>query len=522
MIMNYGKVMELLRVPSCLMIFIPAVPALFPRVFTVANGKLFFIANNTIANNNLYVSDGTVAGTIPLKIGVSLFNGYSTFAILNNDIYFVSDNGTGSGYGMWKSDGTAAGTVLVDGSINPGVTGGNYAVLNNNLFFSADDGIHGSELWATDGTLAGTYLVKNLAADDPGEDIFGNGAPFAMTVFNNKLYFTANGDGVGAELFVTDGTGAGTQLVKDIYPGTTGSNPSVKIVYDGALYFSAGSIDSAGLYKTDGTAAGTVAVKPGLFSVKFPAINNGKLYIIANNDDQLFQTDGTMAGTVPIQLTNTSNPVSSLSADFRFQLYDGFVYLCAQNDDITVGYELCRISASVLPLQLISFAGTTQGNKDVLKWTTANENNTASFSIQKSADETVFLPAGNVKSNGSGSINASYSFSYPVVSNPAGFYRLQMTDKDGAFIYSKVIQLKRSVKHQVTATYNAANKQVLITNSSNAICYWKLMSVNGALIQQGNSANTLITVNTSGVARGTYIISCSTTGETVNTSMVIY
>ncbi len=491
----------------------------YPTGFTVANSKLFFMANDATGNNNLYVSDGTVAGTIRLKAGISLFNGNADFAVLNNDIYFTSDNGSGMGYGLWKSDGTVAGTVLVDGSI--GATGGK-TVLNNKLYFSADDGIHGSELWVTDGTLSGTNLVKNLLADMPSEDIYGNGSPFAMTVYNNKLYFTATGDSVGAELFVSDGTSAGTHIVKDIYPGNTGSDPSFKVVYNGFLYFTAGGVDSAGLYRTDGTAAGTISVKPGIFNGKFPAINDGLLYIIANNDDQLFQSDGTMAGTLPIQLTNTSNPVSSLSADSRFQLYNGFVYLCAENNDLTVGYELCRISATLLPLHLVSFTGKTDGSNDILNWVTANEVNTASFTIEKSADGRLFTIAGKVQSAAAKALTTSYNYTYPSVNNPSGFYRLQMVDKDGKFTYSNIIQLKRDIKHNITAAYNTANKLVTITNSSNAACNWQLISMNGALVKQGNSTDALITINTSGFAAGTYIISCKALNETVSTRMIIY
>jgi len=48
--------------------------------------------------------------------------------------------------------------------INPG--GDSYPQyltnVNGTLFFTADDGIHGWELWKSDGTTAGTLMVKDI------------------------------------------------------------------------------------------------------------------------------------------------------------------------------------------------------------------------------------------------------------------------------------------------------------------------------------------------------------------------
>jgi ELWxxDGT repeat protein len=85
-------------------------------------------------------------------------------------------------------------------------------VFNGALYFQADDGASGVELWKTDGTDAGTVLVKDIS---PGA---ANSNPSGLTVFNGALYFRAD-DGVsGIELWKTDGTDAGTVRVKDIRP----------------------------------------------------------------------------------------------------------------------------------------------------------------------------------------------------------------------------------------------------------------------------------------------------------------
>ena len=54
------------------------------------------------------------------------------------------------------------------------------------MYFTADDGINARELWKSDGTEAGTVLVKDIAA--------GGGfasSPDELTAFGGQLFFTA-------------------------------------------------------------------------------------------------------------------------------------------------------------------------------------------------------------------------------------------------------------------------------------------------------------------------------------------
>lgn len=92
--------------------------------------------------------------------------------------------------------------------------GGGIAPAPDIMFLAANDDVSGYELWKTDGTTAGTVMVKNITT------IAGVGSsPFGFTVFNSALYFQANDGATGSELWKTDGTGDGTARMKDLCPG---------------------------------------------------------------------------------------------------------------------------------------------------------------------------------------------------------------------------------------------------------------------------------------------------------------
>ena len=115
-----------------------------------------------------------------------------------------------------------------------------------------------TELWKTDGTQAGTTLVKDVR---PGAE---GSVPSTLTGVNGTLYFCAN-DGInGAELWKSDGTPDGTVLVKDANPGAgNGCWPNFTYLTNanGVLYY-AGDDGTNGveLWTSDGTASGTYMV----------------------------------------------------------------------------------------------------------------------------------------------------------------------------------------------------------------------------------------------------------------------
>jgi len=269
-----------------------------PQNLTNLNGTLFFTAVDEKHGRELWKSDGTADGTVMVK---DLFSGstsqYGSADVPNSSspqnltnvdgtLFFTADDGN-NGEELWKSDGTAAGTVIVkdiftgEGPQYDDYSGYSYGPnssspkeltnVDGTLFFSASDKNGGSELWRTDGTEAGTILVKDIF---PGSfPYYGTEHPYQsdpqdLTSAGGTLFFTAEDHANGLELWKSDGTTDGTVIVKDINTGSNsygtplGSNPSSLLYHDGTLYFTADDGQNGQeLWKSDGTASGTVMVK---------------------------------------------------------------------------------------------------------------------------------------------------------------------------------------------------------------------------------------------------------------------
>jgi ELWxxDGT repeat protein len=293
-------------------------PSSAPQSLVNIGGMLFFTAQSSAGNREPYVSDGTAAGTQLLKdvqpgfLGSSL----SPFVQVGSSVYF--GNSPGNIVQLWKTDGTAAGTVMVDGQIpasNAFINQGVKYLTNvgGKLFFSVNDGVNGYELWVSDGSAAGTAKVPRDATTNDSSGIAN------VTVIGNTAFFTALDPAHGRELWKTDGTAAGTALLSDIFPGPTSSSIGFLVNLNGTLLFSANDgVNGNELWKSDGTAAGTSMLRdinPGAYNSfpKYLTNVNGTVYFSDSGVPtltELWKTDGTTAGTALVKDINSGGSSS--------------------------------------------------------------------------------------------------------------------------------------------------------------------------------------------------------------------
>lgn len=339
-----------------------------PRYLKTAGGKAYFLADDgEHGDSSLWVSDGTEAGTrfvFDFQPDGEPFNPPAILAAAEagGRLFFVLSPIDGE-TSLWRTDGTPEGTLRLTPE---GVRALPYppVALGNEVFFTAADDLHGHQLWKTDGSAAGTRILVELRPDPSFGD--GGSEPAELTVFQGKLYFTALVGTLGRELWRTDGTAAGTVLVKDLHP-LHGSEPRSLTEHAGRLYVTAFDEElHRRIWSTDGTAAGTVATS--LFPLAtdavigplistgsklffwagatdapvglwvsdgtahatrisealprgLPAVFNGELYFpgapLAGYDDPfLWKSDGTGAGTLPF-LDRDGRTIRGVSFNFR-------------------------------------------------------------------------------------------------------------------------------------------------------------------------------------------------------------
>ena len=187
-------------------------------------------------------------------------------------VLFLTNDPDNEG-GLYSSNGTKEGTIRLAGPLS--YSSGSTTYMNGRFYFGAQDKTHGVELWQTDGTAAGTGLVKDIYPGPEGS------LPNVFGPCGSRVCFFAD-DGVhGLEPWSSDGTPAGTQMLVDANPQSDNADLYRIQPAGGRLYFIARDGTHHNLYRAAPAAAGAELLHQNVD----PYDDNGVMAVI---DDQLF------------------------------------------------------------------------------------------------------------------------------------------------------------------------------------------------------------------------------------------
>ena len=362
-----------------------------PSAFTPVNGKVWFSATSNTGIQP-YVTDGTPGGTTPVSIGSASVASITNFLGLGANVFFTSSPTDNGGPSLWVSNGSTA--SVIQSSSTTFFAVGSSVAFNNAVYFVGESTSFVNSLWKSNGTTAGTTVVSSGITADiltplavVGSTLFMGGtvgsaenvyavstsnvvtplttfttqhAPLQhATVANGKLYFVYN-DGTNVQLWQSNGTAAGTSMVKQL---TTG-NPSFVTINvttsNNTIYIATtdpANTQNTELFKSDGTAAGTVLIKNLAKTTITPSDSflgvNGNLFFTADfitngAINYPFFSDGTSANTIILMSPQAyGSPYASSMAAAGGEVYfrafsSGYGFRLWKTDGTTEGTTLAQ------------------------------------------------------------------------------------------------------------------------------------------------------------------------------------
>ncbi|MEN4760161.1 T9SS type A sorting domain-containing protein [Chryseobacterium sp. C39-AII1] len=218
-------------------------------------------------NSDLFLADGTsVLKKIVKESSTFSFTNQADFTFYDNSNVIFSGNNDENGTELFFFNNSETKLLEdINHTLNGTIT--NPIELNNKLVYFGSSYKSGMEPFVSDGTIAGTKILKDINPSSySGSVFYGDNPTFFKN--GNKLFFRCSNGNAPNEPCVTDGTESGTRLIKKLGIYTQGSlpeDPYFMSLNDNEVLFSAdgngnNSWGDYNLWKTDGTESGTVLI----------------------------------------------------------------------------------------------------------------------------------------------------------------------------------------------------------------------------------------------------------------------
>ncbi len=415
---------------------------------------------------------------------------------------------------------TYMGTWTIPGSQKP-----NYAWM---LAATATANPAANEVWIGGGNITGgggSYLIKATMTSTSPLNISATQFPFDFRansnngasgitaieqslISPNKL-FVATEDGT---FFYSNNAGANWNKTAT-FSGPTpwylyGSCILASKLNNNLIWYSGSGYSNPGVYKsTDG-------------GVTFSAMSNGLPATIVNeivaSPDEKFIFAATDAG--PYAYVVAENMWYTLTdATVPVQNFVSVEYIRTENvvRFATFGRGVWDLKITApLPVNISQWQAQKNNNTVVCQWTTEQEINTASFTVERSTDGINFSPIGTLPAAGNSSSQKYYTYTDKVPENGTNYYRLRTNDIDSRWKWSNIIAVKFDKGFTPLSIYPNPAKDVLFVETDNAVKEDGAITITDATgktvwmqrktIQQGHLA---FSINVAALPKAVYTLS---------------
>jgi len=159
-----------------------------------------------------------------------------------------------------------------------------------------------------------------------------------------------------------------------------------------------------------------------------------------------------------------------------------------------------------LPIGISSFTAKPQQHSVDLQWTTATEQNSSYFAIQRSADGNDWSAIGRVTAAGNSAKTLQYTFVDQQPLTGTNYYRLQEVDENGASVYSPIQDVNFvGAAMEINWYPNPTHDRLTITGSS-TLRSVTLTTLDGRILQSVDNFTAGQSIDLSRYAPGLYFL----------------
>lgn len=203
------------------------------------------------------------------------------------------------------------------------------------------------------------------------------------------------------------------------------------------------------------------------------------------------------------KLTFTSNP-------WNHSPVVTFLYATTDNSGNISNMAMVNIplfDAAPLPVELISFTATKQGNNANIKWVSGTQNSNVTYQLQHSIDAQNWVMINSQKSKSTQ--DNSYEYLHTNVAKGNNYYRLKIVDLNNDFKYGpvRVLSFDNATSYSILVHPNPVTENLTIsTSDGTSMSQVMIFSNEGKKIQEFNDVNSGTTINMNNYASGFYLI----------------